>query len=336
MENSRLEVLSSDFPLCLGQVLDLQRDVGVLRQDLEAANTKLASSMNSIKTFWSPELKKERSMRRDELQKLTTCKEELAKAQEATLKQAETIAKLEAELEERQSVVDRAAEVEEKRAGRLATVKKLQAQLGKEEGEHEGDGSATSSKDSKELFILRKTLAELELRIDTQKRTLAARDESVRRLLEMLQVQGILTPAHIEKLDADRRDAEGLRVRLVEEEAARKKMESDLKAKEQESQKLKQELAVNLERLLQLQADYDGLSSTASQNADTPSSSTLLAILENKEKTISSLESRVDLLQEEVSAMREDCGFGKAKEMPRVGIGSVPDLVDNGNAFKTM
>ena len=48
------------------------------------------------------------------------------------MKQAETIAKLEAELEERQSVVDKAAEVEEKRAGRLATVKKLQAQLGKE------------------------------------------------------------------------------------------------------------------------------------------------------------------------------------------------------------
>ena len=57
------------------------------------------------------------------------------------------------------------------------------------EGEHEGDGFATSSKDSKELFILRKTLAELELRIETQKRTLAARDESVRRLLEMLQVR---------------------------------------------------------------------------------------------------------------------------------------------------
>ena len=55
----------------------------------------------------------------------------------------------------------------------------------------EQDGDASSSKDSKELFILRKTLAELELRIETQKRTLAARDESVRRLLEMLQV-GIL------------------------------------------------------------------------------------------------------------------------------------------------
>ena len=54
---------------------------------------------------------------------------------------------------------------------------------------------------------------------------------------------------------------------------------------------------MNLERLLQLQADFDGLSSTANQNADTPSSSTLLAILENKEKTINSLESRVDVLQ---------------------------------------
>ena len=59
-------------------------------------------------------------------------------------------------------------------------------------------------------------------------------------IFPIVQVQGILTPAHIEKLDADRRDAESLRVRLVEEEAARKKMESDLKAKEYESQKLKQ------------------------------------------------------------------------------------------------
>ena len=63
---------------------------------------------------------------------MTTCKEELCKAQEATLKQAEAIAKLEAELEERQAVVDKAAQVEEKRAGRIATVNRLQAQIDKE------------------------------------------------------------------------------------------------------------------------------------------------------------------------------------------------------------
>ena len=48
------------------------------------------------------------------------------------MKQAETISKLESELEERQSVIDKAAEVEEKRTGRVATGKRLQAQLGKE------------------------------------------------------------------------------------------------------------------------------------------------------------------------------------------------------------
>lgn len=43
---------------------------------------------------------------------------------------------------------------------------------------------------SKELFLLRKTLEEMELRIDTQKQTLGARDESIKKLLEMLQSKG--------------------------------------------------------------------------------------------------------------------------------------------------
>ncbi|XP_070695017.1 ERC protein 2-like [Pempheris klunzingeri] len=43
---------------------------------------------------------------------------------------------------------------------------------------------------AKELFLLRKTMEEMELRIDSQKQTLGARDESIQRLLEMLQGQG--------------------------------------------------------------------------------------------------------------------------------------------------
>lgn len=43
---------------------------------------------------------------------------------------------------------------------------------------------------AKELFLLRKTLEEMELRIDTQKQTLGARDESIKKLLEMLQSRG--------------------------------------------------------------------------------------------------------------------------------------------------
>ncbi|KAM6928959.1 ERC protein 2 [Lycodopsis pacificus] len=43
---------------------------------------------------------------------------------------------------------------------------------------------------AKELFLLRKTMEEMEMRIDSQKHTLGARDESIQRLLEMLQGQG--------------------------------------------------------------------------------------------------------------------------------------------------
>lgn len=43
---------------------------------------------------------------------------------------------------------------------------------------------------AKELSLLRKTMEEMEMRIDSQKQTLGARDESIQRLLEMLQGQG--------------------------------------------------------------------------------------------------------------------------------------------------
>ncbi|XP_074537515.1 ERC protein 2-like isoform X2 [Halichoeres trimaculatus] len=50
------------------------------------------------------------------------------------------------------------------------------------QSEHERQG--------KELHLLRKTMEEMEMRIDSQKQTLGARDESIQRLLEMLQGQG--------------------------------------------------------------------------------------------------------------------------------------------------
>ncbi|XP_041654506.1 ERC protein 2-like [Cheilinus undulatus] len=43
---------------------------------------------------------------------------------------------------------------------------------------------------AKELYLLRKTMEEMEMRIDSQKKTLESRDESIQRLLEMLQGQG--------------------------------------------------------------------------------------------------------------------------------------------------
>lgn len=60
-----------------GQICDLQRECNNLHQDLDQSNQKLSSSMNSIKTFWSPELKKERAMRKEEGTKYAMLHEQL-------------------------------------------------------------------------------------------------------------------------------------------------------------------------------------------------------------------------------------------------------------------
>ncbi|OAD54087.1 ERC protein 2 [Eufriesea mexicana] len=56
---------------------DLQRELGNLKKELELTNQKLGSSMHSIKTFWSPELKKERALRKEESSKYSMINEHL-------------------------------------------------------------------------------------------------------------------------------------------------------------------------------------------------------------------------------------------------------------------
>jgi len=43
----------------------------------------------------------------------------------------------------------------------------------------------------KELKLLKRTIEEMELRIETQKQTLGTRDESIRKLMDMLQAKGL-------------------------------------------------------------------------------------------------------------------------------------------------
>ena len=59
------------------QVSDLNRQCAVLRQSLDNTREKLASSMNSVKTFWSPELKKERFLRKEETTRNVALSEQL-------------------------------------------------------------------------------------------------------------------------------------------------------------------------------------------------------------------------------------------------------------------
>jgi len=63
------------------QVNELNRECAVLQRDLDTARDKLSSSMNSVRTFWSPELKHERSQRKDDLGRLALLVEQLRLAE---------------------------------------------------------------------------------------------------------------------------------------------------------------------------------------------------------------------------------------------------------------
>lgn len=67
---------------------------------------------------------------------------------------------------------------------------------------------AEHDRQAKELFLLRKTLEEMELRIETQKQTLNARDESIKKLLEMLQSKGLPSKSLEDDNERTRRMAE--------------------------------------------------------------------------------------------------------------------------------
>ncbi|MGH0183375.1 UNVERIFIED_CONTAM: hypothetical protein FKN15_011559 [Acipenser sinensis] len=59
------------------QLKDLHRENELLRKELDLKDGKLGSSMNSIKTFWSPELKKERVLRKEEAARMSILKEQM-------------------------------------------------------------------------------------------------------------------------------------------------------------------------------------------------------------------------------------------------------------------
>ena len=92
------------------------------------------------------------------------------------------------------------------------------------------------ARQAKEVVILRKTVEEMELRIESQKQTLNSRDESIKKLLEMLKSKG-LTVKHIED---DRMEQERMRTTIVEEERRIMQLEGILEQRDLEISVLKE------------------------------------------------------------------------------------------------
>uniref|UniRef100_A0A665WWF9 ELKS/Rab6-interacting/CAST family member 1-like n=1 Tax=Echeneis naucrates TaxID=173247 RepID=A0A665WWF9_ECHNA len=242
------------------QLREVLRENELLRRELEGKESKLSSSMNSIKTFWSPELKKERALRKDEATKMAVWKEQYRVVQEETQHLQCTIQALQDELRIQRDLNQLFQSDYSENFVRL-------------HGEYE--------RQVKELFLLRKTVEEMELRIDTQKHTLTARDESIKKLLEMLQSKGLSSRATEEDHERTRR--------LADAEMTIHQLEGLLERKDKEMLQLREELHRRYE--------------AAPESTKTKA---LQTVIEMKDAKISSLERGMRELEEEVNMLKSN------------------------------
>ncbi|XP_008398964.1 ELKS/Rab6-interacting/CAST family member 1-like isoform X11 [Poecilia reticulata] len=259
------------------QLREVLRENELLRRELEGKESKLSSSMNSIKTFWSPELKKERALRKDEATKMAVWKEQYRVVQEETQHLQCTIQALQDELRIQRDL-NQLFQSDYSESGRLGAQPIPPQEMTEENflrlhSEFE--------RQAKELFLLRKTVEEMELRIDTQKHTLTARDESIKKLLEMLQSKGLSSRATEEDHERTRR--------LADAEMTIHQLEGLLEQKDKEMLQLREELHRRYE--------------AAPESTKTKA---LQTVIEMKDAKISSMERGMRELEEEVMMLKSN------------------------------
>ncbi|XP_038155780.1 ELKS/Rab6-interacting/CAST family member 1-like isoform X10 [Cyprinodon tularosa] len=259
------------------QLREVLRENELLRRELDSKESKLSSSMNSIKTFWSPELKKERAVRKDEATKMAVWKEQYRVVQEETQHLQCTIQALQDELRIQRDL-NQLFQSDYSESGRLGAQPIPPQEMTEENflrlhSEFE--------RQAKELFLLRKTVEEMELRIDTQKHTLTARDESIKKLLEMLQSKGLSSRAAEEDHERTRR--------LADAEMTIHQLEGLLEQKDKEMLQLREELHRRYE--------------AAPESTKTKA---LQTVIEMKDAKISSMERGMRELEEEVMMLKSN------------------------------
>ncbi|XP_073078606.1 ELKS/Rab6-interacting/CAST family member 1 isoform X8 [Manis javanica] len=255
------------------QLKEVLRENDLLRKDVEVKESKLSSSMNSIKTFWSPELKKERALRKDEASKITIWKEQYRVVQEENQHMQMTIQALQDELRIQRDLNQLFQQDSSSRTGESCVAELTEENFQRLHTEHE--------RQAKELFLLRKTLEEMELRIETQKQTLNARDESIKKLLEMLQSKGLSAKATEEDHERTRR--------LAEAEMHVHHLESLLEQKEKENSMLREEMHRRFENA-----------------PDSAKTKALQTVIEMKDSKISSMERGLRDLEEEIQMLKSN------------------------------
>ncbi|KAJ7999731.1 hypothetical protein DPEC_G00197450 [Dallia pectoralis] len=257
------------------QLRDMQRENDLLRRELDLKDSKLGSSTNSIKSFWSPELKKERMIRKEEAARTSVLKEQMRVTHEENQHLQLTIQALQDELRTQRDLNHLLQENGGRSGEHYANIELTEDNFRRLQAEHD--------RQAKELFLLRKTLEEMELRIETQKQTLGARDESIKKLLEMLQSKGLPGgPGRVNEEEEQERAR-----RIAEAEAQLGHLEVILDQKEKENIHLREEL----HRRNQM-------------HQDPGKTKALQTIIEMKDTKIASLERNIRDLEDEIQMLK--------------------------------
>nr|XP_046196137.1 ERC protein 2 isoform X5 [Oncorhynchus gorbuscha] len=258
---------------------DMQRENDLLKRELDLKDSKLGSSTNSIKSFWSPELKKERMIRKEEAARTSVLKEQMRVTHEENQHLQLTIQALQDELRTQRDLNHLLQESGGRSGEHYTNIELTEENFRRLQAEHD--------RQAKELFLLRKTLEEMELRMETQKQTLGARDESIKKLLEMLQSKGLPGgPGRVNEEEEQERAR-----RIAEAEAQLGHLEVILDQKEKENIHLREVFSQELHRRNQM-------------HQDPGKTKALQTIIEMKDTKIASLERNIRDLEDEIQILK--------------------------------
>ncbi|XP_076815140.1 ELKS/Rab6-interacting/CAST family member 1-like isoform X2 [Clavelina lepadiformis] len=270
-------------------ILQLQQEKKALRREIDFKENKLQANMHTIKTFWSPELKRERSLRKEETNRIITLREQLRVAQEENQHSQLTMQALQDELRAQrdlnQLLQDDFTSSSHRHDSSFAGLSSLtsDARLLQEDNDRL----------TRENELLQRTMEEMETRIEAQRQTLDTRDESVRKLLEMVQSRGV---SNSDESDVDASvEIDALRVQMSDYESRLMDMDMVLHEKNKEIQKYKEE-----------------------QNSevfeDTSKSDTMQALINMKERKIASLEGIIHDLEDRLRLIQHERTISSAEQ----------------------
>ncbi|CDS41937.1 ELKS:Rab6 interacting:CAST family [Echinococcus multilocularis] len=297
-------------------VVNIQRECVRLHQELDVTREKLNACMTSIRTFWSPELKRERAMRKEENAKYAILADHLHQLQLEKQTMLQALHNSDADLRRER----------EKNASRFKM-----GPDGNEVNEFEVMRRRIDELTC-ENCLLSKSIEEAEKRASSLQASLITTEESLRRLVEAVksgkavtaqqqsgqqQQQQIgggskadqalapvgdsgLASIRIDRLESDRNEIGRLREQLNEAFHRESEAEKALVECEMTRNQLKDELDG-------VSQDYDALKhENEGLRLNLREVQTLQAIVDTKESKILTLENEIRLLEDEIARLRDE------------------------------